>query len=346
MIHGIKAKRIGLFLVALMMGGALSSQTEVSNGYFTGSAFWDVFAADLGGFGGAFAAVGLNFLVGAMLGADGAYTQEDHMIASSMTALSALPHFLSGSPDALAASAAQAGLWGLEQAAGYGLGTFSYPANLLYWAKIDMTMHSAYDAYASMRLRSTAWDNSSFKRYGFLELMGAPFGPEFATPQTLLAIGGGLASVLLYQLVDAPEPWKTSPFSTGRTFLGDIEVSPIAFGFASIVANLVSGAYTGAGEEAVFRGFFREELTSWVGPGWATVIDTGAFLLMHLFTDMARGMKWESIAVHLAFVAAGNLLFDWAYDAGGLRLAASAHAWWDIAAFTASSLLYRGVASR
>lgn len=345
MTHVLKTRALALVLALGVGGPVLSAQTAPAAEYFTGSATGDVLAADIGGFGGAFAAVGLNFLFMGILGSDGDYTQEDQLIASSMTALSAVPLSLSGSPDALALSIAQAGVWGLEQAAGYGLGTYSIPANLLYWGKVDMTMYAAYDSYASFRLRSAAWDNAAFRRHGFLELMGAPFGPEFATPQTLLAVGGGIASTLLFQLVNSPAPWDASPFATGKTYLGAAETDPLSYALATAGANFLSGCYTGVGEEAVYRGFLHEELKGWIGAEGATAVDTAAFLAMHLFTDLARGMRWESIATHLAFVAVGNLLFDWAYDSGGLRLAVSAHAWWDIAAFFMNALLNGGAPS-
>ena len=342
MTHPLKTRKFAVLLVLGLGIPALAAQTKPAEGYFTGSETGDVLAADLGAFGGAFASVGLNFLAMGILGSDGSYTQEDQMLASSMTALSAVPLFLSGSPDALALSIAQAGVWGLEQAAGYGFGTYSIPANLLYWGKVDMTMYSAYDSYASLRLRSAAWENSSFRRHGFLELMGAPFGPEFATPQTMLAIGGGIASTLLFQVASSSSPWSASPFATGKAYLGGSETDPLSFALATGAADILSGCYTGVGEEAVYRGFLHEELKARVGTAWATAIDTTAFLAMHLFTDMARGLRWDSIAVHLAFVAAGNLLFDSSYDAGGLRLAVSAHAWWDIAAFFVDAMLNGG----
>jgi membrane protease YdiL (CAAX protease family) len=120
-------------------------------------------------------------------------------------------------------------------------------------------------------------------------------------------------------------------------------MTPGAFLLESIPTAAISAAYTGVGEEAVYRGFMHEELGVHLGKPWATAIDTGAFLAMHLFTDMARGMEWDAIAAHLLFVGGANLLLDWAYDEGGLPLAVTCHALTDFAAFVVQDLMYRGV---
>jgi hypothetical protein len=63
----------------------------------------------------------------------------------------------------------------------------------------------------------------------------------------------------------------------------------------------------------------------WTTGRWAMAIDSGAFIAMHFFTDLARGMEWDDIGAHMLVVACANLLFDWAYDEGGLTLAAAGH---------------------
>jgi membrane protease YdiL (CAAX protease family) len=75
----------------------------------------------------------------------------------------------------------------------------------------------------------------------------------------------------------------------------------------------------------------------------AMLIDTGVFALMHLITDIARGMSWDKILVHVGTVSLNNLIFDLAYDKGGLPLAVACHAAGNFAGNILAGFLYAGV---
>lgn len=333
-----------LFMVMMILPAACFPQAAGGQEtLLTGSRIGDILLADIGCFGGAFAGVGLNFLILGILGSDGDLSTGDQITGSVMTELSDIPLFLSGSPDALALSVGGAFLWGAEALADAGYGNYSRTANLLYWGKNDLTMYKAYDSYASLRLRSKAWNNSGFERRGFLELMAAPLNYRlYSRPQPWIALGAGIGLSALYALVFIPDPWAGAVWTTGEWYIDEIAVNPASFILNNLAYNSVSSVYTGVGEEAVFRGFLHEELSGYFGKEWAAAIDTTAFLIMHFFTDLARGMEWDDIGIHMLQVAAANLLLDWAYDEGGLPLSVTCHALWDFAAFVFNDLLTGG----
>lgn len=337
-------KRIACLIALLAAAAMLCAQgTETAQDYLTGSEPGDILLVDLGAFGGGFAAVGLNFLALWALGADGTASPADAVLGSAVTELSDIPLFLGGSPDSLALSLGGAALLGAEALARFGYGPESETANLLYWGKINLTMYKAYDAYASARLRSPAWDNSGFARHGPVELMAASLDPmTYAKPQAWIALGLGIGSTFAMTAVQGAGAWDDAVWATGKFYREGRQTTAGAFFLENALADAVSAAYTGMGEEAVYRGFMHEELSARLGRPWAYAIDTSAFLAMHLLTDLARGMAWYEIGTHLAFVAAGNLLYDWAYDEGGLPLAAASHALYDLAAFLIQDMIDGG----
>ncbi len=337
-------RRFMAVALAIMAAALPAQEAEETENYITGSKIGDILWTDLGAFGGSFAAVGLNFLALGILGADGEMSVADSIIGSAMTELSDIPLFLSGSPDALSLSIGSAALLGGQALADSGYGVSSIPASMVFWGKVDLTMHKSYNAYASMRLRSAAWDNTSFRKYGALELMAAPLDiRKYKKLQPWIAIAGGIGLTALTASVMQPESKDWAVWNTGRCYIGEEEEAPGAFFLNVIAGSALDAAYTGMGEESVYRGVMHEELKLRLGTPWAYAIDTGAFLSMHLFTDMARGDSWKQISAHLAMVAGANLLFDWAYDEGGLPLAVTCHALWDFSAFLIQDALFCGV---
>jgi len=330
--------------LVIMAAVGFAQETEGTESYITGSKVGDILWTDLGAFGGSFAAVGLNFLALGILSSDGELSVADSIIGSAMTELSDIPLFLSGSPDALSLSIGSAALLGGQALADSGYGVSSASASTVYWGKLDLTMYKSYNAYASMRLRSAAWDNTSFKKYGALELMAAPLDiRHYAKIQPWISIALGLGVTALTASIMLPGSEDWAGWDTGRCYSGEEETTPGAFFLNTIADSALSAAYTGVGEESVYRGVLHEELKLRLGTTWAYVVDTSAFVSMHLFTDMARDMSWGSIGLHMIDVAGANLLFDWAYDEGGLPLAVTCHALWDFSAFLIQDALFCGV---
>lgn len=148
--------------------------------------------------------------------------------------------------------------------------------------------------------------------------------------------------VLLPYLLQ-PSRLSSSVWSTGEFYIQDAKVGPGGFALAMGLYDVSASVYTGIGEEAAFRGFLHEELSSHLGRGWAMAINTGAFALMHLATDVLRGqMSRTEILVHVLSVSANNIFLDLAYNKGGLPLATALHSWIDIFAMSFSSLATGG----
>ena len=340
----ISHKRMVILTALLLLSMPLFSQTNGEPVYLTGSKIGDRLVGDLGMFGGGFAGVGLNFLSMGILSSDSELSLNDRIISSALTELSDIPLFLSGSPDALALSIGGLAVWGGEALADAGYGMYSDAANYLYWAGNDLAMYKAYDSYASYRLQSDAWDNSSFRRYGFMELMAAPFtGSNIIKAQVLLGAASGVLAIVGLLAADGELPFDDSVFATGNYYMGERELNAPAFFLEGILGGAVSATYTAVGEEAVYTGFFHEELCDVMGKRWGTITETAAFTAMHVFTDLGRGKDWKYILCHAAFVAGTNWLSDWAYEEGGLPLTVALHAWTDFAAFMTTAILTGGV---
>lgn len=313
--------------------------------YVFGDAASDVLMADLVGFGLGFSTVGLNFLGSLALGADGDYGIGDQILSSSITELSSVNLFVAGSPDALALTLAGAALLGGEWIAAESAGLYSREQQWFYWAKNNLAMYKSYAAYAAIREHSAAWDNAEFRRMGPLELLAQPFKPgRYADGLLWGAVGVTLATVA-GQWALSPEPGATSPFATGEWYLGDERRSPAGYWLSHSVYFLSGNALGALGEEGVYRGVLHEELSSVLGSATATILDSGLFAAMHLGTDLARGLDWKRILVHVAGVTVNNVIFDLAYERGGLGAAVAAHAAANFAGNILASFLYAGVPS-
>ncbi|MBN1241792.1 MAG: CPBP family intramembrane metalloprotease [Spirochaetales bacterium] len=324
---------------------AQAASSPESSGYVYGDAASDVLMADLVGFGLTFSTVGLNFLGSLALGADGDYGVGDQILSSSITELSSVNLFVAGSPDALALSLAGAALLGGEWIAAETAGLYSREQQWFYWAKNNLAMYKSYDAYAAIRERSSAWGDDGFGRLGALELLAQPFNPDrYAEPLLWGAVGVTLATVV-GQWALSPEPGATSPFTTGEWYLGDEPSTPAGYWLSHSLYFLSGNALGALGEEGVYRGVLHEELSLALGSATATVLDSGLFAGMHLATDLARGLDWKQILVHVAGVTVNNVIFDLAYERGGLPAAVAAHAAANFAGNILASFLYGGVPS-
>ena len=316
-----------------------------SSSYVFGDAAKDVLMADLVGFGLTFSTVGLNFLGSLALGADGKYGIRDQILSSSITELSSINLFVAGSPDAVALTLAGGALLGGEWIAAEAGGLYSRGQQWFYWAKNNLAMFKSYDAYAAIRERSMAWGDDGFTRRGALELLAQPFNPDrYAEPLLWGAVGVTLATVA-GQWALSPEPSATSPFKTGEWYLGEERRSPAVYWLSHSLYFLSGNALGALGEEGVYRGVLHEELARALGGPTATLVDSGLFAGMHLATDLARGLDWKQILVHVAGVTVNNVIFDLAYERGGLPAAVAAHAAANFAGNIMASFLYAGVPS-
>ena len=101
-----------------------------------------------------------------------------------------------------------------------------------------------------------------------------------------------------------------------------------------VLANWVKYTATAIGEEALYRGVVYEELRTSVGQTWAKVADSLIFPAIHIPTDIARGKSLANMGIQFGIRMASTLLFDFAYDRGGLPLSTAIHTWFNFVAET------------
>lgn len=134
-------------------------------------------------------------------------------------------------------------------------------------------------------------------------------------------------------------PAENAVWNTGEAWLGPWRTGALPGALLITATNLANYSMVGIGEEAFYRGVIYEELVRAVGPGWAKVLDAGLiFPLIHVPQYVASGNSLPSILMMCGLISTSGLVFDFAYDAGGLELSAAAHMWMDFFYYTAMAL--------
>jgi membrane protease YdiL (CAAX protease family) len=100
--------------------------------------------------------------------------------------------------------------------------------------------------------------------------------------------------------------------------------------------------YAGVTEEALFRGFFYEELKLSMSRPLAHLVDMALFTGAHVPGELNQGWSDEQIALGLASRAVFSLLAEFAYDDGGLPESVALHVLWDTVALSASAWMGQG----
>ena len=180
-----------------------------------------------------------------------------------------------------------------------------------------IALWGTYATYRDMRLRGTsdAWKDEWHPSFAS-ELLVAPFqGANLKHPIVyvpLLALTGVEAT--LGAAMHSSETFRAGPA------LRD-SMNGVALSFSA-----------GVTEEALFRGVFYEELQISLGRWPARIIDSTAFSLWHVPGEL--GVQSTTSIVEGTVVRAGlSILFETAYDQGGLPEAVALHALWDSSSF-------------
>jgi membrane protease YdiL (CAAX protease family) len=180
-----------------------------------------------------------------------------------------------------------------------------------------IALWGTYATYRDMRLQggSDAWNDDWHPSFAS-ELLVAPFlGANLKHPIVyvpLLALTGLEATIGL--AAHSSETFRAGPA------LRD-SMNGVALSFSA-----------GVTEEALFRGVFYEELQISLGRWPARIIDSTAFSLWHIPGEL--GVQSTSLIVGGTVVRAGlSVLFETAYDQGGLPEAVALHALWDSSCF-------------
>ncbi len=191
--------------------------------------------------------------------------------------------------------------------------------------------YSTYDMYRITRGEAKPGVyESEWKGYGVKELAVAPLKWENIS-QPLFYIPVGL---ITWGMVSNIGKSDSSIFATNKAYIDGNE-TPMGQAISMIIGNnIIHYLATAIGEEALYRGVVYEELRASFGPKKAKLIDFFLFPALHIAPDLAKGRGSEEITSRFIERGVATLLFDYAYDKGGLPLSISLHTWFNFINFT------------
>jgi len=221
----------------------------------------------------------------------------------------------------------------LQQASGALLGVYQ-----------NLTQFSVYEVYREFREKVPTGTpyRDSFRGVPLGRVLAGEFAPRnLIRPVVWIPTLVGPAVLVGYRLLadrDALAPIWT----TGEAYIGDRAVHPVGGFFYALGTNVLSMSLLAAGEEALYRGVVYEEIKSRTGPRTAMLADALIFPLIHVPGDVYSGFGLGTIAFQFLWRAGMTLVYDRAYETGGLPLSAAVHMWSDVVLLTARWLLFGG----
>jgi len=257
---------------------------------------------------------------------------------SAATATQHLPLYIMDQGLAVRYSITHAGLLAAHYA------TKEYPTFTLlpYNIYMNAAWFSSYEMYKIVRARARPGVyNSNWQGYGVKELSIAPFKWK-NIKQPIFIVPVGLSLIGAISKINSSEQ---SIFKNGKAFIDGEEWSvdravPLMLGI-----NALQYIGTAIGEEALYRGVIYEELKATYGPKKAKLYDFFLFPAMHLPIDIARELKPFDIGKQFVVRGTVTLLFDYAYDKGGLPLSVAIHTWFNFLSFTSTWMAEGGALS-
>jgi membrane protease YdiL (CAAX protease family) len=191
--------------------------------------------------------------------------------------------------------------------------------------------YSTYDMYKIARSRAKPGVYpDDWRGYGVKELSFSPFKWENVTrPIFYIPVG-----LILLSQVNSINKSDSSIFKTKKAYIDGNEV-PMGQAIPMMIGNnMLHYIATAIGEEALYRGVIYEELKVSFGSKRAKIIDFFLFPAIHVPMDIANKRDREEILGRFIERGIATLLFDYAYDKGGLPLSVSLHTWFNFINFT------------
>jgi len=222
-----------------------------------------------------------------------------------------------------------------QQASGLALGVY-----------LNVTQFSVYEVYKEFRLRVQPQDpyRASFEASSFAEVLAGEFRfRNLIDPLVWIPTIAGPALLAGYRLLAEGEA-DEAVWRTGEGYIGATRVHPAAGFFYVLGSSTVSMSLLAIGEEALYRGVIYEEIKSRTNRRTARIVDVLLFPLVHLPGDLNAGYPAGTVAFQFFWRAGMTLVFDAAYDKGGLALSATVHMWSDVVLLLVQWLAYGGVA--
>ncbi|MCK4976461.1 MAG: CPBP family intramembrane metalloprotease [Anaerolineales bacterium] len=191
--------------------------------------------------------------------------------------------------------------------------------------------YSTYDMYKITRSKAKpGLYPDEWRGYGVKELSLASFKWEnLSHPIFYIPVG-----LSLWGAVNTIKDSDCSIFKTKKAYIDGEEMSlgssvPMVVGI-----NMLTYITTAIGEEALYRGVIYEELKVSYGSRRAKLYDFFIFPAIHVPMDIAAGRDADYITQQFIIRGISTLLFDFAYDKGGLPLSVSLHTWFNMISFT------------
>ena len=192
-------------------------------------------------------------------------------------------------------------------------------------------MYANYEVYKQSRIAAGDEYTDGWNYYSYADLVKAQFSwdtikrPIVWIPAAL-SLTAGIVTI----------PSDNAIWNTGEAYLGNWRTGSIVGGLLIAAANIANYSMVGIGEETFYRGVLYEELSSAVGVSWAKVIDAAVlFPLIHVPQYILSGNSLSQILIMCGFISASTVVFDFAYDIGGLPLSSTVHMWLDFFYYTA-----------
>ena len=145
-----------------------------------------------------------------------------------------------------------------------------------------------------------------------------------------------------YRLL-AERDTSSAVWSTGSGYIGETRVDPSIGALYVLGHSIVAMSLVGIGEEALFRGVIYEEIKTRTNVRTARIVDMMLFPLVHVPADIYAGFSAATIVFQFFWRSGMTLVFDTAYDQGGIALSAAVHMWSDVLLLLAQWLVYGGV---
>jgi hypothetical protein len=265
-----------------------------------------------------------------VLAASGAFIPIPAPYVFNLQLSASAPILASSTSDAAWSGAVQGGL--IAGTVGLAFARRADPTWKPYYATVgSLSLHHAFYAAwlsyrdARERASSPAW-NDDWRSWSTGELVFAPFSAKNYAHH----VTGAALSVegALFGIVVAGNALATNgrPISSASSFARDVGLGVVAAWDAGVT------------EEAFFRGVLYEELRVSM-PKWpARIIDMTVFTAAHVPGELAADESATLIGFGIFTRALGALLFEIAYDEGGLPASVTLHAVWDTVAFVGSAL--------
>ena len=198
---------------------------------------------------------------------------------------------------------------------------------------------SVYEIYKLARNRAEpGLYQDGWKTYNRKDLMLAPFRREnLFQPIVGITLAVTTTVAVVSTLLSDDAIWKT-----GEAYINNEQV-PMGRAVPAIVAsNFIRYNATAIGEEALFRGVLYEEFKTVFGPVKGKILDMIIFPAIHIPKDIVLNKSAFDISKQFVIRSATTLLFDFAYDKGGLPASVAMHFWFNAISFTTNWLAKSG----